>query len=85
MLGVHAIAALNVSEHVVVRVYSIFVIAVDIDTVCESDPLAEVNEPVIVHDDVVELELEEETVSVKVNAPLKVAEAVPAVLLAVSV
>jgi len=43
--------------------------------------LAEVNEPVIVHDDVVELELEEETVSVKVNAPLKVAEAVPSVIL----
>ena len=47
--------------------------------------MAEVNDPVIVHDVVVELELEVETVSVKVNAPLNVADAVPAVLLAVSV
>ena len=33
VLGVHAMAALSVSEQVVVRVYSIFVIAVDIETV----------------------------------------------------
>ena len=50
VLGVHAIEAFNVSEHVVVRVYSILVIAVDIDTVWESDPTAEVNVPEIVHD-----------------------------------
>ena len=47
--------------------------------------MAEVNEPVIVHEDVVELELDEETLSVKVNDPLNVVEAVPAVLLAVNV
>ena len=67
MLGVHAIDALSVSEHVVVKVYSILVIAVDIETVCESDPLAEVRVPVIVQDEVVELELEEETVIVPVT------------------
>ena len=33
VLGVHVIAELNVSEQVVVRVYSILVIAVDIETV----------------------------------------------------
>ena len=33
VLGVHAIAALNVSGQVVVNVYSILVIAVDIETV----------------------------------------------------
>ena len=33
VLGVHAIAAINVSEQVVVRVYSMFVMAVDIETV----------------------------------------------------
>ena len=33
VLGVHVIAELNVSEQVVVRVYSILVIAVEIDTV----------------------------------------------------
>ena len=85
MLGVHVIAELNVSEQVVVRVYSILVIAVEIDTVWESDPLAEVKEPEIVHEVVVELELDEETLSVKVNDPLNVVEAVPAVLLAVNV
>ena len=52
MLGVHAIEAFNVSEHVVVRVYSILVIAVDIDTVWESDPAADVSVPEIVHDTV---------------------------------
>ena len=52
MLGVHAIEVFSVSEQVVVRVYSMFVIAVDIDTVCESDPLAEVRVPEIVHDTV---------------------------------
>ena len=52
VLGVHAIAALSVSEQVVVRVYYILVIAVDIDTVWESDPTAEVKVPEIVHDTV---------------------------------
>ena len=52
VLGVHAIAALSVSEQVVVRVYSMLVIAVDIDTVWESDPTAEVKVPEIVHDTV---------------------------------
>ena len=33
VLGVHAMEALNVSEQVVVKVYSMLVIAVDIDTV----------------------------------------------------
>ena len=33
VLGVHAIEAFSVSEQVVVRLYSILVIAVDIDTV----------------------------------------------------
>jgi hypothetical protein len=33
VLGVHVIAELNVSEQVVVRVYSMLVIAVEIDTV----------------------------------------------------
>ena len=37
------------------------------------------------HEVVVELELDEETLSVKVNDPLNVVEAVPAVLLAVNV
>ena len=50
MLGVHDIAALSVSEHVVVRVYSILVMAVVIDTVWESDPTAEDKVPEIVHD-----------------------------------
>ena len=44
VLGVHVIEVLNVSEQVVVKVYSIFVIAVDIETVCESDPIADVKE-----------------------------------------
>jgi hypothetical protein len=70
VLGVHAIEAFSVSEHVVVRVYSMLVIAVDIETVWESDPLAEVNEPVIVQGEVVALELDEEAISVKVNDPL---------------
>ena len=52
MLGVHAIDAFSVSEQVVVSVYSIFVIAVDIETVCESDPTADVSVPEIVHDTV---------------------------------
>jgi hypothetical protein len=50
VLGVHAIAVLNVSEQVVVNVYSISVIAVDIDTVWELDPTAEVRVPEIVHE-----------------------------------
>ena len=33
VLGVHVIAAFSVSEHVVVKVYSMLVIAVDIETV----------------------------------------------------
>ena len=53
MLGVHDIEALNVSVHVVVKVYSILVIAVDVDTVWESDPKAEVKVPEIVQDEVV--------------------------------
>ena len=52
MLGVQVIAAFSVSEQVVVKVYSILVIAVDIETVWESDPLAEVRVPEIVHDTV---------------------------------
>ena len=52
VLGVHVIAAFSVSEHVVVKVYSMLVIAVDIDTVWESDPTAEVKVPEIVHDTV---------------------------------
>ena len=49
-LGVHVIAALNVSEHVVVRVYSMSVSSVDIDTDCMSVSIDEVKEPEIVHD-----------------------------------
>ena len=48
VLGVHAMDTLSVSEQVVVNVYSMLVIAVDIDTVCELDPLAEVRVPEIV-------------------------------------
>ena len=40
-------AVFSESEQVVVRVYSMLLIAVDIETVCESDPLADVKEPVI--------------------------------------
>ena len=82
VLGVHAIAALNVSEQVVVNVYSMLVIAVDIETVWESDPLAEVNEPVIVQGEVV-------VVAVAVGPgittidPSKVEEAVAAAFTAV--
>ena len=36
VLGVHSTAALSVSEHVVVRVYSMLVIAVDYDIVFKS-------------------------------------------------
>ena len=73
MLGVHAIEAFSVSEHVVVRVYSIFVIALDIETVCESDPTAEVSVPEIVQDDaVVELAV---LAAIEI-APLIVTEAV---------
>ena len=53
MFGDHVIAAFSVSEQVVVKVYSILVIAVDIDTVCESDPAADVREPEMVHEVVV--------------------------------
>ena len=52
VLGVHAMEAYSVSEQVVVKVYSMLVIAVDIDTVWESDPTAEVRVPEIVHDTV---------------------------------
>ena len=48
VLGVHDIAALSVSEQVFVSVYSILVIAVDIDTVWEFDPFTEVSVPDIV-------------------------------------
>ena len=82
MLGVHAIAALNVSEQVVVKVYSTLVIAVDIETVCESDPLAEVNEPIIVHEDVVVVAVAVGTGITTID-PSKVDEAVAAALTAV--
>ena len=45
MLGVHEIAALSVSEQVFVSVYSMLIIAVDIDTVWEFDPFTEVSVP----------------------------------------
>ena len=45
VLGVHEIAALSVSEQVFVSVYSMLVIAVDIDTVWEFDPFTEVSVP----------------------------------------
>ena len=82
MFGVHAIEAFSVSEHVVVRVYSIFVIAVDIDTVCESDPLAEVKEPEIVQEVVVVVTTAVGT-GKTIIIPSKVDEAVAAALTAV--
>ena len=44
-------AAFSESEQVVVRVYSMLLIAVDIETVCESDPIADVKEQVIEHEE----------------------------------
>ena len=66
-------AALSVSEQVVVNVYSILVMAVDIDTVCESDPLAEVNEPDIVQDEVVVVVVDELIIKVPVRVSDSVA------------
>ena len=82
VLGVHVIAELNVSEQVVVRVYSILVIAVEIDTVWESDPLAEVKEPEIVHEVVVVVAVAVGT-GITTIVPSKVDEAVAAALTAV--
>ena len=45
VLGVHEIAALSVSEQVFVSVYSMLIIAVDIDTVWEFDPFTDVSVP----------------------------------------
>jgi hypothetical protein len=50
VLGVHEIAALSVSEQVFVSVYSMLIIAVDIDTVWEFDPFTEVSVPDMVQD-----------------------------------
>ena len=83
MLGVHAIVALNVSEHVVVKVYSMLVMAVDIETVCESDPLAEVRVPAIVQDEVVVVATAVGSGLTTID-PSKVDEAVAAALTAVS-
>jgi hypothetical protein len=77
VLGVHAIAALSVSEHVVVKVYSMLVIAVDRDTVWESDPFPEVNEPVIVQGEVVVVAVAVGTGITTID-PSKVEEAVAA-------